>query len=94
MQSNFKLMKFVSPDYSSAIPRDSRGACFVVDPSSTPLLPFHSHTLTITAHSDMWGEYKDELVCEVCMQYMWRVYVWGDMCAYLTIVTFSLRFQG
>jgi len=34
MQSNFKLMKFVSPDYSSAILRDSRGACFVVDPSS------------------------------------------------------------
>ena len=60
-------MKFISPDYSSAVLRDGRGACFVVDPPSTPLLPFHSHTLTITVHSDMWGEYEDELVCEVCV---------------------------
>jgi len=75
MQSNFKLMKFVYPDYSSAILRDSRGACFVVDPSSTPSFPSTLTPSPLRLTVTCGGEYKDELVCEVCMQYMWRVYV-------------------
>jgi hypothetical protein len=37
----------------------------VVDPPSSPLLPFTTHTLTITAYSDMWGDYHDTLICQV-----------------------------
>lgn len=45
--------------------REGRGACFFIDTASAELLPFESKTIAITAYSDMWGEYKDELICEV-----------------------------
>lgn len=48
---------------------DGRGACFVVEPSSCPLDPFESQLLTVTAYSDIWGQYTDRLICKVSTLY-------------------------
>eukprot|EP00731_Ephydatia_muelleri_P012089 Em0006g983a len=55
----------ITSDCISALLREGRGACFFIDTASAELLPFESKTIAITAYSDMWGEYKDELICEV-----------------------------
>ena len=55
----------IALDYIRALLQEGRGCCFVVDPPSSPLLPFTTHTLTITAYSDMWGDYHDTLICQV-----------------------------
>lgn len=52
-------------DYCQAILRDGRGAAFVPSPASGELLPFGYQIIDITGHSDMWGEYRDLLVCKV-----------------------------
>lgn len=57
------------PDCISALLREGLGACFFIDTASAELLPFESKTIAITAYSDMWGEYKDELICEVCAKH-------------------------
>ena len=63
--NNFVLL--LCTDYSSLLLREGRGCCFVVEPPSTSLPPFTPVTLTLTAHSDMWGEYTDQLICKVCV---------------------------
>lgn len=45
--------------------RDGRGAVFVPSPASGELLPFGYQVIEITGYSDMWGEYRDLLVCKV-----------------------------
>jgi len=52
-------------DYCQAILRDGRGAAFVPSPASGELLPFGYQIIDITGHSDMWGEYRDLLVCKI-----------------------------
>ncbi|XP_072179053.1 deleted in lung and esophageal cancer protein 1-like [Diadema setosum] len=52
-------------DYMKAILRDGRGAAFLVQPASGILEPFASLEVTVTAHSDMWGHYTDQLICKV-----------------------------
>lgn len=58
---------FFSLDYCHAILRDRRGAAFVPSPASGELLPFGYQMIEITGHSDMWGAYRDLLVCKVCV---------------------------
>jgi len=52
-------------DYCHAILRDRRGAAFVPSPASGELLPFGYVMIEITGHSDMWGAYRDLLVCKI-----------------------------
>ena len=52
---------------ASTLLRDGGGCCFVVEPYSCDLPAFESRVISVTAHSDMWGEYKDLFVCEVCV---------------------------
>lgn len=56
---------FSLSDYASSLLREGRGACFFVAPSTTELPPFSSVTLTVTAYSNMWGQYTDQLICKV-----------------------------
>ena len=53
-------------EYMKAVLRDNRGAAFLVDPSTGVLGPFSTLEVTVTAFSDMWGRYTDELICQVC----------------------------
>ncbi|KAK3726413.1 hypothetical protein QZH41_019666, partial [Actinostola sp. cb2023] len=52
-------------DHVSATLRNGRGAAFVATPSSGELLPFGYQVVEITAYNDMWGDYRDLLVCLV-----------------------------
>ena len=52
-------------DYCRSILRDGRGAAFVPSPASGELLPFGYQVIEITGYSDMWGEYRDFLICKV-----------------------------
>ncbi|XP_031565846.1 deleted in lung and esophageal cancer protein 1-like [Actinia tenebrosa] len=52
-------------DQVSACLRDGRGAAFVPSPSSGELLPFGYQVIEITAYNDMWGDYRDLLICMV-----------------------------
>ncbi|KAG8138712.1 hypothetical protein E2320_001516 [Naja naja] len=42
-----------------------KGAAFHVHPSEGTLKPFQELTVEITAYNNMWGHYKDILICEV-----------------------------
>uniref|UniRef100_A0A3Q3L0I4 DLEC1 cilia and flagella associated protein n=1 Tax=Mastacembelus armatus TaxID=205130 RepID=A0A3Q3L0I4_9TELE len=42
-----------------------KGAAFFVLPSTGVLGPFETQTVDVTAYTDMWGEYKDHLICKV-----------------------------
>lgn len=67
--NNYSLYKctffFVVSEYVSSLLSDNRGVCFVVEPSCVDLPAFGSTILKITAYSNMWGEYQDELLCSV-----------------------------
>ncbi|XP_019622348.1 PREDICTED: deleted in lung and esophageal cancer protein 1-like [Branchiostoma belcheri] len=52
-------------DFSQALLRDGRGAAFLVQPAAGVLMPFHTVTVEITSYSDIWGQYKDHLICKV-----------------------------
>ncbi|XP_074549133.1 deleted in lung and esophageal cancer protein 1 [Halichoeres trimaculatus] len=52
-------------DYVSSLLAHGKGAAFVILPASGVLGPFESQTVDVTAHTDMWGEYRDHLVCKV-----------------------------
>ena len=52
-------------DYSSSLLCEGRGACFVVSPGSGSLAPFSTARVELTAYSDMWGKYSDQLICKV-----------------------------
>ena len=53
-------------DHCRALLRDGRGAAFVCTPSVGELMPFQECVIQVTGYSDMWGEYKDSLICKVC----------------------------
>uniref|UniRef100_A0A8B9CT20 DLEC1 cilia and flagella associated protein n=1 Tax=Anser brachyrhynchus TaxID=132585 RepID=A0A8B9CT20_9AVES len=42
-----------------------KGVAFHVQPSSGTLKAFQQLIIEITAHNNMWGEYRDDLVCKV-----------------------------
>ncbi|CAL8294151.1 unnamed protein product [Lota lota] len=42
-----------------------RGAAFLARPGSGTLAPFETRLVDVTAYSDMWGRYRDHLVCTV-----------------------------
>ncbi|CAI8007765.1 Deleted in lung and esophageal cancer protein 1 [Geodia barretti] len=60
-----KTSQQANKDYMSGLLQEGRGCCFVVDPPTSTLLPFTTHTLTVTAYADMWGDYHDTLSCQV-----------------------------
>ena len=52
-------------DYASTLLCEGRGACFVVSPANGNLAPFSTASVKVTAYSNMWGEYSDQLICKV-----------------------------
>ncbi|XP_022081791.1 deleted in lung and esophageal cancer protein 1-like [Acanthaster planci] len=55
----------IQADYAKAVLRDDRGAALVVSPASGVLEPFSELEVRVTAFSDMWGRYTDNLICKV-----------------------------
>lgn len=59
------LVQLFWTELSQALLSQGKGAAFVASPSSGALAPFAEEILEIAAYSDMWGNYKDRLVCKV-----------------------------
>ncbi|KAK7110848.1 deleted in lung and esophageal cancer protein 1-like isoform X2 [Littorina saxatilis] len=56
--------KYVS-DLKAAVLSKGLGAAFVLQPSSGMLVPFGEQMIEVTAHSDMWGMYTDNIISKV-----------------------------
>lgn len=53
------------PAFRAAMLSHGKGAAFHVHPSDGTLNAFQELTVVITAYNNMWGHYKDVLVCKV-----------------------------
>lgn len=53
-------------EFVSKLLAEGKGAAFHVLPDSGLLGPFETHTVDVTAYNDIWGEYRDYLICKVC----------------------------
>ncbi|XP_029313116.1 LOW QUALITY PROTEIN: deleted in lung and esophageal cancer protein 1 [Cottoperca gobio] len=49
----------------SSLLAHGKGAAFFVLPDTGTLGAFESQTVDVTAYTDMWGEYRDHLICKV-----------------------------
>lgn len=52
-------------EFVSSLLAHGKGAAFFVLPNTGMLGPFETQTVDVTAYSDMWGEYRDHLMCRV-----------------------------
>ncbi|CAG5895998.1 unnamed protein product [Menidia menidia] len=52
-------------EFVSNLLANGKGAAFLAQPDSGMLGPFETQTVSVTAYSDMWGEYRDNLICKV-----------------------------
>ena len=59
-----KFMPYIS-DLSSTLLSQGKGASFVPSPATGVLSPFSEEIIEISAYSDMWGVYSDNLICRV-----------------------------
>ncbi|XP_072029825.1 LOW QUALITY PROTEIN: deleted in lung and esophageal cancer protein 1-like [Amphiura filiformis] len=55
----------VQADHSKGVLQGGNGAAFVVYPTLGVLQPFSELKIDVTAYSDMWGDYTDDLLCKV-----------------------------
>lgn len=44
---------------------NGKGAAFLVSPHSGTLGPLETLTVNVTAYVEMWGKYRDNLLCKV-----------------------------
>ena len=68
----FNLCPFPLADYCQAVLREGKGAAFMAYPSFGELLPFGYQVIDVIGYSDMWGKYRDRLVCKVSVVTMFR----------------------
>ncbi|NXS95285.1 DLEC1 protein, partial [Jacana jacana] len=52
-------------EFAAAVLSHGKGVAFHVQPSRGTLKAFQQLIIEITAHNNMWGEYRDDLVCKV-----------------------------
>ncbi|XP_053268411.1 deleted in lung and esophageal cancer protein 1 isoform X2 [Pleuronectes platessa] len=52
-------------EFVSSLLAHGKGAAFFVLPNTGTLGPFETLTVDVTAYTDMWGEYRDNLICKV-----------------------------
>ncbi|XP_068588398.1 deleted in lung and esophageal cancer protein 1 [Cebidichthys violaceus] len=52
-------------EFVSSLLAHGKGAAFFVLPDTGTLGPFETRTVDVTAYTDMWGEYRDHLICKV-----------------------------
>ncbi|KAF7669259.1 hypothetical protein LDENG_00203330 [Lucifuga dentata] len=60
-----KVEEKAHAEFVSSLLAHGKGAAFFVMPGKGTLGPFETQTMDITAFTDMWGEYRDNLVCKV-----------------------------
>ena len=52
-------------DLKSTVLGEGLGAAFLLQPSTGTLQPFGEQIIEVTAYSDMWGKYCDNIICKV-----------------------------
>ncbi|KAG7224920.1 hypothetical protein INR49_014836 [Caranx melampygus] len=52
-------------EFVSSLLGHGKGAAFFILPNMGTLGPFETLTVDVTAYTDMWGEYRDHLICKV-----------------------------
>ncbi|XP_036377314.1 deleted in lung and esophageal cancer protein 1 [Megalops cyprinoides] len=52
-------------DFVNSLLAHGKGAAFFVQPAAGTLGPFETQTVDITAFTNMWGDYRDHLICKV-----------------------------
>ncbi|NXJ82494.1 DLEC1 protein, partial [Trogon melanurus] len=52
-------------EFAAAVLSHGKGVAFHIQPSTGTLKAFQQLIIEITAYNNMWGEYRDDLVCEV-----------------------------
>ncbi|XP_034056329.1 deleted in lung and esophageal cancer protein 1 [Gymnodraco acuticeps] len=60
-----KVEKKAQEEFVSGLLAHGKGAAFLVLPQNGILGAFETQTVDVTAYTDMWGEYRDLLVCKV-----------------------------
>ncbi|XP_046879409.1 deleted in lung and esophageal cancer protein 1 isoform X5 [Hypomesus transpacificus] len=68
LHSIVKTMKVEEKEHEKFVSRllaDGKGLAFFVQPDSGMLGPFETQTIDITAFTNMWGEYQDQLISKV-----------------------------
>lgn len=59
------LFLYLLAEFVSSLLAHGKGAAFFVLPDTGMLGPFETQTVDVTAYTDMWGEYRDHLICKV-----------------------------
>ncbi|GAA6215002.1 deleted in lung and esophageal cancer protein 1 [Lates japonicus] len=60
-----KVEEKAHEEFVSSLLAHGKGAAFYVLPNTGVLGPFETQTMDVTAYTDMWGEYRDRLICKV-----------------------------
>ncbi|KAM3860691.1 deleted in lung and esophageal cancer protein 1 [Diretmus argenteus] len=60
-----KIKERAHEEFVRSLLAHGRGAAFSVLPHTGTLGPFETQTINITAYTEMWGEYRDQLICKV-----------------------------
>ncbi|XP_051267160.1 deleted in lung and esophageal cancer protein 1 [Dicentrarchus labrax] len=60
-----KVEEKAHEEFVSSLLAHGKGAAFFVLPDTGMLGPFETQTVDVTAYTDMWGEYRDHLICRV-----------------------------
>ncbi|XP_073686554.1 deleted in lung and esophageal cancer protein 1 [Garra rufa] len=60
-----KIQQKAYNEFVNCLLSHGRGAAFFVEPNSGMLSPYETQTINITAFTNMWGDYQDNLICKV-----------------------------
>uniref|UniRef100_A0A8C9YRN9 DLEC1 cilia and flagella associated protein n=1 Tax=Sander lucioperca TaxID=283035 RepID=A0A8C9YRN9_SANLU len=63
--STYSYFLYLLAEFVSSLLAHGKGAAFFVLPNTGMLGPFETQTVDVTAYTDMWGEYRDHLICKV-----------------------------
>ncbi|KAM4719080.1 deleted in lung and esophageal cancer protein 1 [Anableps anableps] len=60
-----KVEAKANEEFVSGLLAHGKGAAFLAQPDSGQLGPYETMTVDVTAYNNMWGEYRDHLICKV-----------------------------
>lgn len=67
------LLCYAPSEFAAAVLSHGKGVAFHIQPSTGTLKAFQQLTIEITAYNNMWGEYRDDLLCKVGEVLLWQI---------------------
>ncbi|NXX91171.1 DLEC1 protein, partial [Centropus bengalensis] len=65
LQIHQMLLYYAPSEFTAAVLSHGKGVAFHIQPATGTLKAFQQLIIEITAYNNMWGEYRDDLVCKV-----------------------------